>query len=179
MDSPRTLSCKLLQFVAIWFQTWLFFMENLPHRSFFKGYHGFSWYYYYYYYYYYYHLIHINLQEVCKRTYIQRALPLICFCPGVARTSDTVARSERLAAFAHSVAKVSAQNRKTQRDWAGTGAVVWCIPWMWFITWTPNSCDLYFFWNSIHLPLCPYPKAPGLLGSIASQNLGKKDLWRS
>ena len=37
---------------------------------------------------------------------------------GVQRTSDTVARSERLAAFAHSVAKVSAQNRKTQRSWA-------------------------------------------------------------
>lgn len=36
---------------------------------------------------------------------------------GVTRTSDTVARSERLAAFAHSVAKVSAQNRKTQRSW--------------------------------------------------------------
>eukprot|EP00438_Fugacium_kawagutii_P036413 Skav212821 [mRNA] locus=scaffold5083:18189:23577:+ [translate_table: standard] len=34
---------------------------------------------------------------------------------GVARSSDTVARSERLAAFAHSVAKVAAQNQKTQR----------------------------------------------------------------
>ena len=67
-------------------------------------------------------IIYIGLEEVCKRLYIQRALPLICFCPGVARTSDTVARSERLAAFAQSVAKVSAQNRKTQRDWAGTGA---------------------------------------------------------
>lgn len=34
---------------------------------------------------------------------------------GVARSRDSVAQAERLAAFAHSVAKVSAQNRKTQR----------------------------------------------------------------
>jgi len=36
---------------------------------------------------------------------------------GVARSRDSVAQAERLAAFAHSVAKVSAQNRKTQRSW--------------------------------------------------------------
>ena len=101
-------------------------MENLPYGSFSKGNHSFS-------YLLLSFIIYIDLQEVCKGVYIQRALSLMCFCSGVARTSDTVARSERLAAFAHSVAKVSAQNRKTQRDSAGTGA-----------------CDMMHSLNAVH-----------------------------
>lgn len=56
-------------------------------------------------------------ESFASSTSLERSYAAFLAQHGVARTSDTVARSERLAAFAHSVAKVSAQNRKTQRSW--------------------------------------------------------------
>ena len=56
------------------------------------------------------HVYHSFTQGLCPGANLTDLL-------GVARSRDSVAQAERLAAFAHSVSKVAAHNQKTQRIW--------------------------------------------------------------